>query len=93
LRDGQDVQDDALTHLRLNMDKNYLTAQHSIDSISKMSDCEFRVLLYNVMVDVQTRMNKLERQSSWRSVIASVPWMMLTGIIGFLVSGKFPGVG
>ena len=55
-------------------DKNYLTAQHSQESITNMSDCEFRILLYNVMVDVQARMGKLEKQSSWRSILSSIPW-------------------
>lgn len=69
-------------------DKNYLTAQHSQESITDMSDCEFRILLYNVMVDVQIRLGKLEKQSSWRAIISSVPWLILTGLVSFIFAGK-----
>lgn len=53
-----------------------------------MPESEWRDLQYAFMLDMQTRLGKLERSSSWRNIISAVPWTILGTLIGYCINMK-----
>ena len=58
-----------------------LIGEVTVEQVKGWSDSEWRVFQFNHMVATNQRLSKLESQSSWRNVLASIPWAIVGALI------------
>lgn len=58
----------------------------SEESVLEMAESRWREIQYLFMIDVQTRLAKLEQRAGWRNTIMAIPWAILGGVLTFIIT-------
>lgn len=58
-----------------------LIGEVTVEQVKGWTDQEWRVFQFNHLVSTNKRLSKLESQSSWRNVLASIPWAIVGALI------------
>jgi hypothetical protein len=52
------------------------------------TEVQWRVIQFNCMCGLQSQIKKLNDKMGWRTMLTSIPWALLGGIMTFIIMGK-----
>jgi hypothetical protein len=67
------------------MTEGCLKGEVTVEQVVKWSADEWRAFQYKHMLETDKRLDQLENQASIRNALISIPWMILGGVVVYLI--------